>query len=152
MIHFCSSIATPVPSPLLCSTRLTFFLNIFWVIHRELFFPSSEKTRQTQKKIAKVNFFVKSLAYSIQVCWSGMESLISYFKVFSEIYGIVQIIDTFCSSPLIFLNMAYISYNCSYKEWKDILASLHSLSPWLSYALCVYLTFITQYSNILCTS
>ena len=62
----------------------------------------------------------------------------------------LQIIDKFCSSHLmIFLNMAYIKSQHSYKKLKDIQSSLHFLSPRLSYAVCVYLTFVPQGSNIL---
>ena len=39
-VFFCSSIATPVPLPLLCSAYITFLINIFWAIHQELFFMS----------------------------------------------------------------------------------------------------------------
>ena len=62
----------------------------------------------------------------------------------------LQIIDKFCSSHLmIFLNMAYIKSQHSYKKLKDIQSSLHFLSPRLNYAMCVYLTFGPQGSNIL---
>ena len=62
----------------------------------------------------------------------------------------LQIIDKFCSSHLmIFLNMAYIKSQRSYKKLKDIQSSLNFLSPRLSYAGFVYLTFVPQGSNIL---
>ena len=63
-------------------------------------------------------------------------SLISYFEVCSEI-GIVW-------NPFKWLTnfVRWLTY--SHKKWKDISYSLHFLSPWLSYALCIYLTFIVQ--------
>ena len=60
----------------------------------------------------------------------------------------LQITDKFCLNPLIsFLNMAYV-LDISNMEM-DLSSSLHFLSPRLSYALSVHLTFIAQYSNIL---
>ena len=64
-VFFCSSIATPVPLPLLYSTCLTSLFNIFWAIQQELFFMS----------IPKKN--LKSLAYSIQIY--AVEPTISVF-------------------------------------------------------------------------
>ena len=62
-IFVCSSIATPVPPPLLCSTRLTSLLNIsYWA--RVVLYVSSEKkssppkkNRQGPKKKTVVEFF-----------------------------------------------------------------------------------------------
>ena len=46
--------------------------------------------------------------------------------------------------------LIWLTYSqLSYKKWKDISSSLQFLSPWLSHILCVYLTFIAEYSNIL---
>ena len=61
MVHFnffYSSIATPVPPPLICSTCLTILLNIFYVIHQELFFMFILK--KFVKLQTVVEFFWKS--------------------------------------------------------------------------------------------
>ena len=62
MVHFAffgSSIATPVPAPLLCSTCLAFLLNVLRYSPRGVLYVYSEKTRQTPKKKTMVEFFLK---------------------------------------------------------------------------------------------
>ena len=163
MVHFsfsCSSIATPVPPPLLCSTCLTFLLNIFWTIHQEYFFLSILKKFAKLKKEPWWSSFGKvvGLQHPNLLKWNPKISVflgvtdIIFWGIFGNSYYMesLQIIDKFCSSHLmIFLNMAYIESLRSYKKPKDIQSSLHFLSPRLSYAVCVYLTFVPQGSNIL---
>ena len=85
----------------------------------------------------------------------AMELIFWYMEII--FWGIFQysnymksllITDKFCAW-VIFLNMADI-FQHSYKKRRDV-SSLNFLSPWFSYALYVYLTFI-QYSNILLSS
>ena len=75
MDHFvfcCSSIETPVLAPLFCCAFLNSLFNMFWAIQPELSFMSIfKKIRQTPEKNVMEIFVVKSLAYSIQIYWSG---------------------------------------------------------------------------------
>ena len=111
-------------------------------------------------------FLVKLLAYSTQIFWSGtpwwavsMEPLRSYSKVFFQLSYYMkssinnwQVVDKLCSRPLVtFLNMTCI-FQHSHKKWRDGSYSLHLLSIQFSSALCIYLTFTAQYSNIFLNS
>ena len=79
-VFFSNYIAAIVPPPLLCSTCLTSFLNMFWAIQQELFFKTIMRRRASlplQKKKKKKEremmefFLMKPLAYSIKIYWSG---------------------------------------------------------------------------------
>ena len=61
---------TVVTPTLLCSTCITFLLNIFWGIHQELFFMFiPKKIAKLQKENHGGAFLKKLLAYSIQIFW-----------------------------------------------------------------------------------
>ena len=80
MVHFgffCSSIATLVPPPLLCSTRLTFLLNICWTIHQEQFFFSILKKITELKKEPWWSSFGKvgGLQHPNLLTWNPMISV-----------------------------------------------------------------------------
>ena len=126
MVHFnffYSFNATPVPPPLICSTCLTILLNIFYVIHQELFFMFILK--KFVKLQTVVEFFWKSRwleAFKL----SEVEPHI--LRYFTKSYNIesLQVIDKCCCIPVkVFLNVAYISYKLSYKKWNVIPFSLH---------------------------
>ena len=113
-VFFSNSIAATVPPPLLCSTCLTSLLNMFWAIQQELFFmPILRKFANlaTQKRTMMEIFWVKPLAYSIKIYWSGtlLRSSFDGFSRIAIIWNSCKIIDKICSSPLvIFQKMAYI--------------------------------------------
>ena len=166
MVHFgffCSSIAARNPPGFLFGTCLTFLLNIFWTIHQEQFFCQFWKKFAELKKELRWSSSGKvvGLQHPDLLKWNSQISVllgvtnIIFWGIFRSSYYMesLQMIDKFCSSHLmIFLNMAYISSQRSYKKPKGIKSSLHLLSPRLSYAVCVYLTFVPQGSNILYSS
>ena len=146
-----------------CSS-LTFLLNIIWAIHQELFFMSIlikfAKLKKKKKKNPALELFWKSrwhkhphlLKCNPTISFILEITVIIFWGIFRNSYYIesLQITDKFCSSPLmIFQKWLTYNHKHSYKKWKDISSSLHFLSPWISYTLCVYITFIAQYSNIL---
>ena len=126
MVHFnffYSSIATPVPPPLICSTCLTILLNIFYVIHQELFFMFILK--KFVKLQTVVEFFGKVVGLKHLNClkWN-----LIFWGISRKSYNIesLQVIDKCCCIPVkVFLNVAYISYKLSYKKWNVIPFSLH---------------------------
>ena len=63
LVLFYSSIAAPVPSPLLCSTCLTLLFNMFcWAINQELCFMSIlKKFAKLKRKKTVVEFFLEKL-------------------------------------------------------------------------------------------
>ena len=83
-------------------------------------------------KIFKSTFFTEHLRTNA----SNMISLLYWITIIWNIWWFFLIWLTY-------------SHKRSYKKWKDISSSLQFLSPWLSHILCVYLTFIAEYSNIL---
>ena len=172
MVHFvffCSSMTTPISLLLLCSTCWTFLFIIFWAINQELLFMyilrkfAKLKKKKKKKKESWCSFFGKVVCLQHPNLLKGSPTISVFLGITYIIFcGIfrhscyiesMQIIDTFIRVLLlIYLKMAYwltYSYNLTYQKRKDLSSSLHFLSPWLSYALCVNLTFIAQYSNIL---
>ena len=141
---------TVVTPTLLCSTCITFLLNIFWGIHQELFFMFiPKKIAKLQKENRGGAFLKKLLAYSIQIFWMELHDKClpwnHWYHISMYFPESFQIIDKFCSSPLmIFLNMAF-KHKRSDKKWKDISSFLEFL--YLVTPLCVYWTFIAQYPN-----
>ena len=124
-----------------------------------------EKIHQTQKKEKKkksdVAFFDKvvNLQHPNLLKWNptmnvflGVTEFI-FWWLLENIYNMesLQIIDKFCSSPLvIFLNMAYIFIQVI-RNGKAFHRLSIFLLPWLA-MLCFWLIFIAQYSNILLSS
>ena len=142
-VLFCNSIATPIPPPLFFSTSLTSLLKMFWAIQQELFFLFWKNFPISQEKNHGRVFWVKWLAHSIQICWSGTQRWITEIKfwyIFQNSYYMesLQVTDKFCLRPLvIFPNMAYIFIN-SHKKSFHLLCIFHHHDFAM---LCVYLTF-----------
>ena len=161
MVHFgffCSSIATLDPPPLLCSTCLTFLLNIFWTIHQEYFFLSILKKFAKLKKEPWWSSFGKvvGLQHPNLLKWNPKISVlvgvtdIIFWGIFGNSYYMesLQIIDKFCSSHLMIFHDLYIVVSVVIRNWKTfhLLCNFYHLDL---HTLCVYLTFIAQSSNIL---
>ena len=100
----------------------------------------------------KKRFLVKSLAYSIQIYLRrtpqlvfSLELLTSYFDFHIKIPR--RSFGDFSKNDLHFNSQMH-----SHRKWKDISSSLHFFYHHDLAMLCVYLTLIVQYFDILCSS
>ena len=151
---FCSSIATLNPPLLLCSTCLTFLLNVFLTIHL-VFLSILKKFTELKKEpwwssFGKVvglqhpNLLKRNPKMSVLL---GVTDII-FWGISGNSYYMesLQIIDKFCSSHLlIFLNMAYLQSQRSYKKPKDIQSSLHFLSPRSFHKVLIFCILLSNF-------
>ena len=121
---FCSSIATPVPPPLLCMNCLTYLLKLFWAIHQT---PTKKPWWSFFGKVVGLQHtdFLKwnTLFSEIAIIWNNWDKILSEFFDNFSTNGLHIVIGVIVRNGKIF-HLLYIF-----------------LSPRLSYALFVYLIF-----------
>ena len=153
---FCISISSPVLPSLLCSTCLTFLLNIFWAIHQELFSISilkkiaklKKKTTKSKKKNRRGVGKVVGLQHPDLLKWNPTisvflgitEIIFSGILFISYIMESLQIIDRFLFEFFDDFSKhdLHIVISAVIKNGKTFHVFCIFLSPWISYALCVY--------------
>ena len=88
-VFFSNSIAATVPPPLLCSTRLTSLLNMFWAIQQELFFKSILKkfaNLPLPKKNMMEFFFGETVSLQLQNLLKWNLTIIVFLEITEIIF------------------------------------------------------------------